>query len=95
VENSSANDICKYTQSIPEGFPRPADTQQVLISQAILQGTARPTRYCTLLDENDLSADDFQRMTNNICWTYARATKAVCLVVSNLNGLKPVSEAES
>lgn len=52
-----------------------------LVSQVVLQGTARPTRYVKLLDENDLTADDLQRVTNNLCWNYARATKAVGLVV--------------
>lgn len=61
-------------------------TQEDLISQAVLQGTARPTRYLTLMDENDLSVDDIQRLTNSLCWNYARATKAVGLVVSSLPG---------
>lgn len=59
-------------------------TEQDLVSQAVLQGTARPTRYLTLLDENNLSVDEFQRVTNNLCWNYARATKAVGLVVRTL-----------
>ncbi len=59
-------------------------TGKDLVSQAVLQGTARPTRYLVLLDENKLSVDDFQRLTNNLCWNYARATKAVGLVVRTL-----------
>ncbi|KAI9798769.1 MAG: hypothetical protein M1833_004599 [Piccolia ochrophora] len=45
-----------------------------------LQGTVRPTRYAVLMDENKLSADDFQRICNNICWAYGRATTAVSVV---------------
>ncbi|KAI9821210.1 MAG: hypothetical protein M1827_003944 [Pycnora praestabilis] len=48
-----------------------------LVAHLGLQGTVRPTRYAVLLDENNLSADEFQRLTNNICWAYARATTAV------------------
>ncbi|KAI9812851.1 MAG: hypothetical protein M1832_006472 [Thelocarpon impressellum] len=51
-----------------------------LVAHPGLQGTNRPTRYATLIDENNLSANDFQRMTNNICWSYARATCAVSIV---------------
>lgn len=42
----------------------------------------QPTRYSVLLDENNLSDDDFQRLTNNICWSYARATRAVSLGIA-------------
>lgn len=51
-----------------------------LVAHAGLQGTVRPTQYAMLMDENNLSADDFQRLTNNICSSYARATRAVSLV---------------
>ncbi len=44
-----------------------------------MKGTARPTRYVALLDENQLSVDDLQRLVNGQCWQYARATKAVGL----------------
>ncbi len=32
-----------------------------------------------LMDQNNLSATDFQRLTNSICWNYARATRAVSI----------------
>ncbi|KAI9836342.1 MAG: hypothetical protein M1838_005079 [Thelocarpon superellum] len=51
-----------------------------LVAHPGLQGTNRPTRYAVILDENKLSANDFQRMTNNLCWTYSRATSAVSIV---------------
>jgi eukaryotic translation initiation factor 2C len=50
-----------------------------LVAHPGLQGTNRPSRYTVLLDENKLSANDFQRLTNNLCWTYARATCAVSI----------------
>lgn len=33
-----------------------------MISQAALQGTVRPCRYTMILDENNLSTDEFQRL---------------------------------
>ncbi len=50
-----------------------------MVAHAGLQGTVRPTRYAVLMDQNNLSADDFQRLTNNLCWSYARATRAVSI----------------
>ncbi|KAI9666996.1 MAG: hypothetical protein M1829_005603 [Trizodia sp. TS-e1964] len=57
-----------------------SDNDIFLVAHPGLQGTVRPTRYCSLLDQNKLSANDFQRITNNLCWTYARATTAVSVV---------------
>ena len=50
------------------------------VTQSALQGTCRPTRYSVLLDEQNLSADDFQRLVMNGCFNYARATRSVSLV---------------
>ncbi|KAH0555907.1 hypothetical protein GP486_006150, partial [Trichoglossum hirsutum] len=51
-----------------------------LVAHPGLQGTVRPTRYVVLADQNNLSADEFQRVTNNLCYSYARATTAVSIV---------------
>ncbi|XP_010490899.1 PREDICTED: protein argonaute 5-like [Camelina sativa] len=51
-----------------------------LNSHAGIQGTSRPAHYHVLYDENDVSADAFQTLTNNLCYTYARCTKAVSIV---------------
>ncbi|KAI9783515.1 MAG: hypothetical protein M1839_003685 [Geoglossum umbratile] len=57
-----------------------ANNDIYLVAHPGLQGTVRPTRYVVLKDENKLSANDFQRITHNLCYTYARATSAVSLV---------------
>ncbi|XP_010510717.1 PREDICTED: protein argonaute 5 isoform X2 [Camelina sativa] len=51
-----------------------------LNSHAGIQGTSRPAHYHVLLDENGFSADALQTLTNNLCYTYARCTKAVSIV---------------
>jgi eukaryotic translation initiation factor 2C len=45
-----------------------------------LVGTTRPTHYYVICNEMDLRSDDLQSLTNNVSYTFARATKAVSLV---------------
>ncbi|KAH9916915.1 ribonuclease H-like domain-containing protein [Fomitopsis serialis] len=45
-----------------------------------LQGTTRPTHYYVVHDEIGFSADALQRLTNDVSYMFARATKAVSLV---------------
>jgi len=45
-----------------------------------LIGTARPTHYVVLKDENNFTSDDLQRSVHALCYTYARATRSVSLI---------------
>ncbi|RIA98350.1 Piwi domain-containing protein [Glomus cerebriforme] len=45
-----------------------------------LQGTSRSTHYHLLYDENSFSADGIQQLSNNLCYLYARCTRAVSIV---------------
>ena len=45
-----------------------------------LQGTTRPTHYYVVHDEIGFAADQLQRLTNDVSYLFARATKAVSLV---------------
>ncbi|KAG6369734.1 putative argonaute-like protein [Boletus reticuloceps] len=45
-----------------------------------LKGTARPTHYYVVHDENGFNADGLQRLTNDLSYMFQRATKAVSLV---------------
>ncbi|WVF69797.1 hypothetical protein IAT40_004576 [Kwoniella sp. CBS 6097] len=51
-----------------------------LQAHAGLQGTARPTHYVVVADENKYTADKLQQLVNTLCYSYARATRAVSLV---------------
>lgn len=58
-----------------------SDGQDVfLVPHLGLQGTVRPTHYVCLRDENGLSADEFQRLCNNLAYSYARSTTAVSMI---------------
>ena len=50
-----------------------------IVTQSALQGTCRPTHYTVLMDENNLSADDFHRLIMHGCFSYARATRSVSI----------------
>lgn len=49
-------------------------------SHAGLIGTARPTRYVVLQDENKFLSDAIQKVVNSLCYTFARATRSVSVV---------------
>ena len=49
------------------------------VTQAALQGVVRPTHYRVLHDENNLSAEDLQRLVVAGCMNYQRATRSVGL----------------
>ncbi|KAJ9093915.1 hypothetical protein QFC19_008147 [Naganishia cerealis] len=51
-----------------------------LQAQAGLVGTARPTHYVVLVDENNFGPDNLQRLTNGLCYSFARATRSVSIV---------------
>lgn len=50
-----------------------------LQAHASLQGTSKATHYHVIHDEMNFTADRLQALTNNICYMFARATKAVSL----------------
>lgn len=51
-----------------------------LCSHAGIKGTSKPAHYNVLQDENGFTADDIQRLTNDLCFTYARCTRSVSIV---------------
>ncbi|KAK4775311.1 hypothetical protein SAY86_010246 [Trapa natans] len=65
---------------VDRGICHPSEFDFFLNSHAGIQGTSRPAHYHVLYDENNFTADGLQMLTNSLCYTYARCTRAVSLV---------------
>ncbi|WVZ60888.1 hypothetical protein U9M48_010848 [Paspalum notatum var. saurae] len=73
----------------------PTEFDFYLCSHAGIQGTSRPTHYHVLYDENNFDADALQSLMNNLCYTYARCTHAVSVVLERAfvrNGIPCVTD---
>ncbi|BGP25278.1 argonaute [Rhodotorula toruloides] len=77
---------CDRTGNIPPGvvvdseIVHPYIFEFYLQAHAGLKGTAKPTRYICLLDENGFTSDKLQKLVNSLCYSFARATRSVSLV---------------
>lgn len=48
-----------------------------LVSHASIQGVAKPTKYCTLWDDNDMSNDQVEKLAYYLCHMFSRCTRSV------------------
>lgn len=77
--------MVKNGYNVPPGttvdttITHPEEFDFYLCSHLGLQGTSKPTHYHVLWDENNFKADELQMLTNYLCYTYCRATKAVAI----------------
>ncbi|CAD6208455.1 GSCOCT00014004001.2-RA-CDS [Cotesia congregata] len=55
----------------------PSHIDFYLVSHASIQGTARPTKYRCLWDDNDMSEDDIETLTYYLCHMFSRCTRSV------------------
>ncbi|XP_055301016.1 protein argonaute-2-like [Sitodiplosis mosellana] len=56
---------------------RPNENNFLLVSHQSIQGVAKPTKYCILLDEGDHLIDDLEELSNNLCYMFTRCNRAV------------------
>lgn len=55
----------------------PNENHFYLVSHHSIQGVAKPTKYCILLDEPNHSIDDLQELTFNLCHLFSRCNRSV------------------
>ncbi|XP_044755994.1 protein argonaute-2-like isoform X3 [Coccinella septempunctata] len=48
-----------------------------LVSHASIQGVAKPTKYSTLWDDNDMSYDDVEQLAYYLCHLFSRCNRSV------------------
>ena len=68
-----------YGTIVDVGITHPTEFDFYLCSHAGIQGTSRPSHYHVLWDDNDMSADQLQQLTYQMCHTYARCTRSVSI----------------
>lgn len=51
---------------VDQRIVRPTENQFYLVSHQSIQGVAKPTKYCILLDDGNHSIDDLQALTYNV-----------------------------
>lgn len=55
----------------------PNENHFYLVSHQSIQGVAKPTKYCILLDEAHHSIDDLQGLSYNLCHLFSRCNRSV------------------
>ncbi|XP_033207936.1 protein argonaute-2-like [Belonocnema kinseyi] len=55
----------------------PSHIDFYLVSHASIQGTARPTKYRCLWDDNKMSEDEIEQLTYYLCHMFSRCTRSV------------------
>ncbi|XP_076181590.1 argonaute 2 [Ptiloglossa arizonensis] len=55
----------------------PTHVDFYLVSHASIQGTARPTKYRCICNENNMSEDEIEQLTYYLCHMFARCTRSV------------------
>ncbi|CAG8449098.1 3430_t:CDS:10 [Funneliformis mosseae] len=78
--DSDRSGNCAPGTVVESEITHPFEFDFYLQSHAGLQGTSRPTHYHVLYDENSFNADMLQTLSYNLCYLYARCTRAVSLV---------------
>ncbi|CAI2171336.1 1168_t:CDS:2 [Funneliformis geosporum] len=79
-KNSDRTGNCLVGTVVESTITHPFEFDFYLQSHAGLQGTSRSTHYHVLRDENRFDPDSLQTLSYNLCYTFARCTRAVSIV---------------
>src|SRR5205823_12734898 len=71
---------CPPGTVVESTITQPFEFDFYLQSHASTQGTSLPTHYHVLCDENSFNPDLLQTLTYNLCYVYARSTRAVSMI---------------
>lgn len=71
---------------VDQKIVRPTENHFYLVSHQSIQGVAKPTKYCILLDEAKHSIDDLQELTYNVRFLFIFC----CQCVSKRRRKKPI-----
>ena len=63
--------------TVDRDITHPTDHDFYLCSHAAIQGTSRPCHYYVLWDDNNLSADDIQKLSYQLCHVFFRCNRSV------------------
>ncbi|KAH0569133.1 hypothetical protein KQX54_021841 [Cotesia glomerata] len=80
IKNSDDQDRGKNVQAgtiVDSNITHPSHVDFYLVSHASIQGTARPTKYRCLWDDNKMSEDDIETLTYYLCHMFSRCTRSV------------------
>lgn len=81
--NSGIGKDDRRNNNVPAGtivdteITHPNENHFYLVSHQSIQGVAKPTKYCILLDESNFSIDDIQGFSYNLCHLFTRCNRAV------------------
>ncbi|CAG8654357.1 5692_t:CDS:10, partial [Ambispora leptoticha] len=79
-KDSDRSGNCLPGTTIDDNITHPFEFDFYLQSHPGLQGTSKPTHYYVLYDENSFTSDSLQSLSYNLCYIYARCTRAVSIV---------------
>lgn len=65
---------------VDKDIVHPHQYQFYLASHAAIQGVTKPTKYCVLYDDSQVSPDDLQAITYDLCHLFTRCNRAVSYV---------------
>lgn len=62
---------------VDQEIVHPNETQFFLVSHQSIQGVAKPTKYCLLKDDMNMSMDDLEALTYHLCHLFTRCNRSV------------------
>ncbi|CAH1728334.1 unnamed protein product [Chironomus riparius] len=62
---------------VDKDIVHPFQYQFFLASHAAIQGVAKPTKYCILVNESNIQPDDLQAVTYDLCHLFTRCSRSV------------------